>query len=69
MTKRQLQMLKNRSQVKVATPAYDNQINFAMLVTFAFAFAGIALIVLFVVAVVIADKIPQFLALLVQTGN
>jgi hypothetical protein len=41
MTKRQLRMLKNRSQVKVATPAYNDRVNFAMLVTFAFAFAGV----------------------------
>ena len=37
--------------------------------SFAFAFAGTALIVLFMVAVVMADKIPLFLASVVQTGN
>jgi hypothetical protein len=41
MTKRQLRILKDQLQVKVGTPAQNDQVNFALLVTFAFAFSGL----------------------------
>jgi hypothetical protein len=41
MTKLQIRLLKDQLQVKVATPAQTDQVNFALLVTFAFAFAGV----------------------------
>jgi hypothetical protein len=41
MTKQQLRLLKDHLQVKVETPAQTDQVNFALLVTSAFAFAGL----------------------------
>ena len=40
MTKRQLRILKDQLQVKVETPAQNDQVSFALLITLAFAFAG-----------------------------
>ena len=41
MTKRQIRLLKDQTQVKVATPAQPDQVNFALFITLAFAFAGL----------------------------
>jgi hypothetical protein len=41
MTQRQLRRLQNQIQVKVATPAQPSQANTALLLTFAFAAAGV----------------------------
>ena len=41
MTKQQLRRLRNQLQVKVAAPAQPDQVNIALLVTSAFAAAGV----------------------------
>ena len=41
MTQKQLRRIQKQIEVKVATPAQPNQVNNALLVTFAFAAAGV----------------------------